>query len=160
MKAVVQRVLSATVTIDGQVVGRCGRGLLVLAAAHRDDTDREAAKMADRVAGLRVFNDADGKMNLSLADQEHHTDSNLLAVSNFTLYGETAKNRRPSFIEAAPFEDGRRLFDAFVASLKEKGLRVETGVFGADMQVQLINDGPVTVILDVPPAATKPSDSR
>ena len=160
MKAVVQRVLSASVTVDGKAVGRCGKGLLVLAAAHKDDTNREAAKMADRVAGLRIFNDADGKMNLSLADLEDHQDPHILAVSNFTVYGETAKNRRPSFIEAAPFEQGQRLFEAFIESLQEKGLRVQTGEFGADMKVEMINDGPVTVILDVPPAAAKPPESR
>lgn len=147
MKAVVQRVSSASVSVDGSVVGSIGVGLLVLAAAHRDDTEAEAGKLADRVAGLRIFNDEAGKMNLALRD----VGGSVLAVSNFTVYGETAKNRRPSFVEAAPYERGRELFDAFTAALRELGFTVEEGVFGADMKVSLLNDGPVTVILEVPP---------
>ena len=147
MKAVVQRVSSASVSVDGSVVGSIGVGLLVLAAAHRDDTEAEASKMADRVAGLRIFNDEAGKMNLSLRD----VGGSVLAVSNFTVYGDTAKNRRPSFVEAAPYDRGRELFDAFTSSLRGLGFTVEEGVFGADMKVSLLNDGPVTVILEVPP---------
>lgn len=147
MKAVVQRVSSASVSVDGSVVGASGVGLLVLAAAHRDDTLDHARKMADRVAGLRIFNDEAGKMNLSLRD----VGGSVLAVSNFTVYGETAKNRRPSFIEAAPYERGKELFEAFVSALRDLGLTVQEGVFGADMKVSLLNDGPVTVILEVAP---------
>jgi len=148
MKAIVQRVSSAEVKVDGKVVGQIDVGLLVLAAAHRLDTEAEARKLADRVLGLRIFNDEAGKMNLSLAEIP---ESGILAVSNFTVYGETSKSRRPSFIEAAPFEEGKRLFEAFVAALRERHPRVEEGVFGADMRVSLVNDGPVTVILEAPP---------
>lgn len=131
--------------VDGATVGRCGVGLLVLVAAHRDDTEANADKLADRVAGLRIFSDAEGKMNLSLADVE----GSVLAISNFTLYGDATKNRRPSFIESAPYADGERLYEAFVAALARRGVPVETGVFGAHMDVSLVNDGPVTIVLDV-----------
>lgn len=144
VKAVVQRVSSASVVVEGKTVGAIGPGLLVLVAAHREDTEINAAKMADRVKGLRIFNDAEGKMNISLAD----IGGSVLAVSNFTVYGETAKSRRPSFIESAPYAEGERLFDAFVQSLRALDVPVETGVFGAHMDVSLINDGPVTVILE------------
>lgn len=144
MKAVVQRVAWARVVVQGEVVGQCGKGLVVLAAAHRDDTPEQAAKMADRVAGLRIFNDAEGKMNLALAAVE----GSVLAVSNFTVYGETAKNRRPSFTESAPYDLGKERFDQFVEALRGMGVPVETGVFGADMKVELLNDGPVTVIVE------------
>lgn len=126
------------------MVGSCGVGLLVLVAAHREDTASNAAKLADRVKGLRIFNDGEGKMNLALAD----VGGSVLAVSNFTVYGETSKNRRPSFISSAPYEEGERLFDAFVASLRGLGVEVQTGIFGAHMDVTLVNDGPVTVIVE------------
>jgi D-tyrosyl-tRNA(Tyr) deacylase len=132
------------VAVDGAVVGRCGVGLLVLVAAHRDDTEANADKMADRVAGLRIFGDGEGKMNLSLADVE----GSVLAISNFTLYGDANKNLRPSFIESASYADGERLYEAFVAGLLRRGVPVETGVFGAHMDVSLVNDGPVTIVLD------------
>lgn len=144
MRAVVQRVSSASVSVDGKVVGSCGVGLLVLVAAHREDTESNAAKLADRVKGLRIFNDGEGKMNLALTD----VGGSVLAVSNFTVYGETSKNRRPSFISSAPYEEGERLFDAFVASLRGLGIEVQTGIFGAHMDVSLVNDGPVTVIVE------------
>ncbi|HWA84401.1 MAG TPA: D-aminoacyl-tRNA deacylase [Fimbriimonadaceae bacterium] len=146
MRAVVQRVSRASVTVDGEVVGRCGQGLLVLVAAHRDDTEREAAKLADRVAKLRIFNDGEGKMNLALGDLV--PPGSVLAVSNFTVYGETAKNRRPSFIESAPYEAGKELYESFLAALRGMGIHVETGIFGAHMDVELVNDGPVTVIVE------------
>ena len=141
-----QRVSRASVTVDGEIVGRCGRGLLVLVAAHRDDTEANAAKMADRIAKLRIFNDSEGRTNLALGDLE--PSGSVLAVSNFTVYGETAKNRRPSFIESAPFERGKELYEQFLAALRALGVEVESGVFGAMMDVELVNDGPVTVILD------------
>lgn len=144
MRSIVQRVSRAEVVVEGTVVGRCGVGLLVLVAAHREDTEVSARKMADRVKGLRIFNDAEGKMNLALAD----VGGSVLAVSNFTVYGETSKNRRPSFIQSAPYEEGQRLFEAFVAALRALDVEVETGVFGAHMEVSLVNDGPVTVILE------------
>lgn len=144
MRAIVQRVSSASVNVDGRSVGSCGVGFVVLVAALRSDTTANAEKMADRVRGLRVFNDEAGKMNLALED----VGGSVLAISNFTVAGDATKNRRPSFIDAAPFDDGRRLFDAFVESLRGMGVGVETGEFGAHMDVQLVNDGPVTVILE------------
>lgn len=148
MKAVVQRVKEAKVSVDGLVVGRCRKGLLVLAAAHRTDSEANAKKLADRIWGLRIFNDETGKLNLSLRDLNESAVASVLAVSNFTIYGETSKNRRPSFMESAPFEQGREIFDHFVEALRSIGCIVETGEFGADMQVELVNDGPVTVIVD------------
>lgn len=147
MRAVVQRVTEARVSVDGEVVGRCGPGLAVFVGAHRDDDAERAAKMADRVWGLRILADQEGKMNLALRDLEP-PGGGVLAISNFTVYGETAKNRRPSFVEAAPYEQGRALFESFVASLRGLGCSVETGVFGAHMDVSLVNDGPVTLILE------------
>ncbi len=146
MRAVVQRVSRAQVTVDGRTTGEIGQGLLVLVAAHRDDTEQNAAKMADRVAKLRIFNDGEGKMNLALGDLE--PKGAVLAVSNFTVYGETSKNRRPSFIDSAPYERGEQLYEAFLSSLRALGIEVQTGEFGAHMEVDLVNDGPVTVILD------------
>lgn len=145
MRAVVQRVHSAKVTVDGKVVGSCGRGLLVLVAAHRDDTEANAAKMADRVWGMRIFNDEAGKMNVALKDLPD--PKGVLAVSNFTVYGDTTQ-RRPSFSDSAPYEAGEHLFNRFVDHLRALGCHVETGVFGAHMDVELINDGPVTLIAD------------
>jgi D-tyrosyl-tRNA(Tyr) deacylase len=144
VRAIVQRVSSATVSVDGRIVGQCGVGLLVLVAAHKNDSEANADKMADRIKGLRIFNDSDGKMNLSLAEVE----GGVLAVSNFTAYGETAKGRRPSFVESAPYDHGELMFNRFVTSLKTLGVRVETGEFGANMKVALVNDGPVTVIVE------------
>lgn len=145
MRAVVQRVLSASVVVEGTVVGRIGPGLLVLVGAHKDDTESNAFKLANRIAGLRIFNDDAGKMNLSMADAGAMS---VLAVSNFTVYGDAIASRRPSFISAAPFEQGRELFEAFVKALEVEGIQVETGKFGADMKVSLVNDGPVTLVID------------
>lgn len=144
MRAIVQRVSSASVVVDGATVGACETGLLVLVAAHREDTPERARKMADKIQGLRIFNDAEGKMNLALAD----VGGSVLAVSNFTVYGETAKNRRPSFIESAPYAEGETLFNAMVEELRARCVAVQTGIFGADMKVSLVNDGPVTVIVE------------
>jgi len=144
MRAIVQRVSSASVTVDVRVVGSCGVGFVVLVAALRTDTVANAEKMADRVRGLRIFNDEAGKMNLALAD----VGGSVLAISNFTVAGDANKNRRPSFIDAAPYEEGRHLFDGFVDALRRMGVTVATGEFGAHMDVELVNDGPVTVILE------------
>ncbi len=148
MKAVVQRVSSASVSVDGKVVGAIGAGFLVLAGAHRDDTEQDAAKLADRIVGMRIFNDESGKMNLALKE----VGGSILAVSNFTLYGDAMKQRRPSFIAAAPFDRGKELFDSFTASLRAMGCHVEEGIFGADMKVEVLNDGPVTLVVEVPPS--------
>ncbi len=147
MRAVVQRVARASVKVDGKTVGSCGPGLLVLVGAHKDDTEQNAAKLADRIAGLRIFGDEQGKMNLSFADVDSE-GTQVLAVSNFTVYGDAMKSRRPSFVASAGYDDGERLFDRFVDELREKGIRTETGEFGAMMDVELLNDGPVTLVID------------
>lgn len=145
MRAVVQRVAWAKVSVDGEVVGSCGHGLLALIAAGKEDSPEAPAKMASKIATLRIFNDPDDKMNLSVQD----VGGSVLAISNFTVYGDAAKQRRPSFMAAAGYEDGRALFDATLEELKKLGLPTQTGVFGADMKVELLNDGPVTLILEV-----------
>jgi D-tyrosyl-tRNA(Tyr) deacylase len=144
MRAVVQRVRRASVTIDGTVVGQIDRGLLVLLGVTHADTPEAAAWLGDKIVGLRIFNDADGKMNLALAD----VGGAVLVVSQFTLYGDCQKGRRPSFIDAARPETAIPLYETFVNAVKALGVPVATGQFGADMQVELVNDGPVTLILE------------
>lgn len=144
MRAVIQRVTEACVDVDGNVVGTIGRGFLALIGVGRDDTEDDATTIAGKIAGLRVFNDAAGDMNLALAD----VDGAVLAVSQFTLHGDARKGRRPSFIDAAPGEAARPLFDRVVTLLRREGVEVATGVFGAQMRVSLVNDGPVTILLD------------
>lgn len=144
MRAVVQRVAQASVEVDGQTVGQIGRGLLVLLGVGQRDTLEDAAYLARKIAGLRVFADAEGKMNLALAD----VGGGVLVVSQFTLYGDTRKGNRPSFVEAASPNQGKQLYERFCDLLAQQGVHVETGVFQAHMQVHLINDGPVTLWLD------------
>lgn len=144
MRAVVQRVSEASVTVEGERVSQMGPGLLVLLGVGKGDGAEDAAWMADKLAGLRIFEDAQGKMNLSLLE----THRSLLVVSQFTLYGDARKGRRPSFIEAAEPETARALYEDVCARLKGLGLQVGTGVFRADMKVALVNDGPVTLLLD------------
>ena len=144
MRAVVQRVSRASVSVNGRVTGSIGRGLLVLAGFAPTDVPEQVEWMADKIAGLRVFADADGKMNRDLAA----VDGAVLVVSQFTLYGDASKGRRPSFIGAAPPEVAIPLYQALIAALRNRGLRVETGEFGAMMDVELVNDGPVTIILE------------
>lgn len=144
MRAVVQRVSRAKVTVDGRVTGEIGQGLLVLLGVSVNDNTASADYLVEKVIGLRIFDDVDGKMNLSLTD----TGRGLLVVSQFTLYGDTRHGRRPSFISAAKGEDAVHLYEYFVAKCREIVTKVETGEFGATMDVELINDGPVTIILD------------
>ena len=144
MRAVVQRVARARVVIDGETVGEIGRGLLVLLGVTHADTAEAAAWLADKVVGLRIFNDADGKMNLGVAE----VGGGVLVVSQFTLYGDCQKGRRPSFIDAARPEVAIPLYEAFVNGVKALGVPAATGRFGAMMQVELVNDGPVTLIVD------------
>jgi D-tyrosyl-tRNA(Tyr) deacylase len=151
MRAVVQRVLRSSVTVDGEIVGQIERGLLVLLGVHRNDTPEQARWLADKVAGLRIFQDADGKMNVSVQD----AGGGVLAVSQFTLYGDCQKGRRPSFIDAAQPETAQPLYEQFTNHLRALGIPVATGRFGADMQVELVNDGPVTIIIDTPHAAPR-----
>jgi len=146
MRAVVQRVSSARVLVDGQITGQIGRGLLVLVAIRHDEISRDVGWMAEKIVNLRLFEDASGKMNLSVAD----VGGGILAVSQFTLYGDCRRGRRPSYSEAAPPAMAQAFYDEFVSNLRESGLLVQEGVFQAQMDVQLTNDGPVTVLLDSP----------
>ncbi len=143
MRAVVTRVLSASVTIDGAEVAKIGKGFLVLLGVHVDDTEEQAAKIADKICGLRVFEDENGKMNISPGDAE----AELLIVSQFTLYADCS-SRRPGFTQAARPEVSKPLYEKVVALCRERGFHVETGQFGADMKVASVNDGPVTILLD------------
>ena len=139
-----QRVAEASVAVDGAVIGRTGPGLLVLVCAMRGDTDANARDLAARTARLRVFRDAAGRMNRSLLD----AGGGALVVSQFTLAADTSRGNRPGFSAAAAPEDGRRLYEVYVEALRAEGVAVETGRFGADMAVSLVNDGPVTLMLE------------
>ena len=144
MRACVQRVSRASVTIRGAVVGRIDQGLLVLLGVGQDDSDDDARYLADKICTLRIFNDEDGKMNRSLQDGGY----SLLVVSQFTLFGDVRKGRRPSFTAAASPELAERLYETFVAAAGVRGIPVETGRFREHMDVELVNDGPVTILLD------------
>lgn len=144
MRAVVQRVSQASVTVDGDVVGQIDRGLLVLLGVASDDTQEDANLVADKIVGLRIFPDAEGKMNLSLVD----IGGGLLLVSQFTLLGDCRRGRRPSFIAAARPEMARTLYEAVAAEIRGRGIPVATGRFQEHMDVALVNDGPVTLLLD------------
>ena len=144
MRVLLQRVARAEVRVDGRSTGRIDRGYLLLLGITHDDDEARLVWMAEKVAGLRLFSDAEDKMNLSLAD----VGGAVLVVSQFTLYGDAAKGRRPSFIDAARPEVAIPLYERFIALLRERGLTVATGEFGAMMQVELINDGPVTLWLE------------
>ena len=144
MRAVIQRVTRASVTVDGRVAGEIGTGLLVLLGVSKTDTSESAAYLAEKIANLRIFSDEAGKMNLSVLD----AGGSALVVSQFTLYGDTRGGRRPSFIQAAPPEEANLLYQEFVRSMRALGVKVETGVFQAHMQVEMVNDGPVTILLD------------
>jgi D-tyrosyl-tRNA(Tyr) deacylase len=144
MRAVVQRVSRACVVVDAETIGKIGPGLVVLLAVGRNDDAATASSMAEKIVNLRIFNDDLGKMNRSLLD----AGGAVLAISQFTLYGDARGQRRPSFMEAAPPEKGKELYEEFVSALKALGVRVETGVFQAHLSVELVNDGPVTILLD------------
>lgn len=144
MRAVLTRVRRAGVTIDGAVTGSIGRGFLILLGVGQNDTEAECVKLADKLTGLRIFDDDDGKMNWSLSD----VGGEILVISQFTLYGNCRKGRRPEFLSAARPDTAIPLYEKFVAVCRDKGFHVETGVFGADMQVESVNDGPVTLIVD------------
>ena len=144
MRAVVQRVTRAEVRVEGRVVGAVGRGMLVLLGVGKNDTVRDAQSLADKILNLRVFDDPDGRMNLSLLE----TRGEVLCVSQFTLYGDCRKGRRPSYDQAARPEAAVGLYEAFVDAARAGGITVETGQFQAMMEVELVNDGPVTLLLD------------
>ena len=144
MKGLIQRVTSAQVAVEGDVVGSINEGILLLLGVENDDTEARADKLIDRIINYRIFGDDDGKMNRSL----HDIDGDLLIVSQFTLVADTAKGRRPGFSKGATPEQGDALYQHVIKRAKESGVRVETGRFGADMKVSLINDGPVTFMLE------------
>jgi D-tyrosyl-tRNA(Tyr) deacylase len=144
MRAVVQRVTSATVKVGGETRGVIGGGLMVLLGVGRDDTDEDAAFMADRIVGMRIFADSDGKMNLALGA----AGGAMLIVSQFTLMADTSHGRRPSFTAAAAPDDARRLYRRFIDAVGRMGIHTEEGEFGATMEVALVNDGPVTIMID------------
>jgi len=144
MRAVVQRVLEASVQVDGETVASIGRGLLVLAGLHESDTEQDMDYIIGKLLGVRIFNDAGGIMNLSVAD----TGGEILLVSQFTLYGDARKGKRPSYSSAMKPEMAREAFNAFVARCRSLYDRTKSGVFGADMKVFLVNDGPVTILID------------
>ncbi|CEG27990.1 D-aminoacyl-tRNA deacylase [Bacillus sp. B-jedd] len=144
MRAVVQRSKEASVAVNGEVAGAISRGLVILLGVTHEDTEADAAFLADKIANLRIYEDESGKMNLSLLE----VGGEILSVSQFTLYGDCRKGRRPNFMAAARPELANPLYETFNQLLREKGIKVETGVFGAMMDVSLVNDGPVTLILD------------
>jgi D-tyrosyl-tRNA(Tyr) deacylase len=144
MRAVVQRVSRAQVMVNGEITGQIGLGLLVLLGVGRDDTEADATYLAEKIAGLRVFEDDHGKMNRSVQD----AGGSVLAVSQFTLYGDVRRGKRPSFDAAAPPEKARQLYEFFVDQIRAAGLRCETGRFQEMMKVELVNEGPITILLD------------
>jgi D-aminoacyl-tRNA deacylase len=144
MKAVIQRVSSANVVVEGKIVGEIERGFLVLLGVKRGDTQEDAAYLARKIARLRVFNDEAGKMNLSL----EQVGGAVLAVSQFTLYADTRDGNRPGFSQAASPDDGNRLYKTFCEMLRNENLEVQTGIFQTEMKVSLVNDGPVTIVID------------
>jgi len=144
MRAVVQRVSRAKVTVDGKVTGEIGQGVLLLLGVAETDTEDDVRYLVDKTLNLRIFEDSEGKMNLSLLDIE----GGLLVVSQFTVYGDTRRGRRPSFIDAAPPERANELYELFVSESRKQVSKVATGVFQAMMDVELVNDGPVTILID------------
>lgn len=145
MRAVIQRVKKASVQIGGKLSGQINAGLLVLFAVHQDDKEETAAKLAEKIINLRIFSDQEGKMNLSLKD----INGEILVVSQFTLYGDSKKGNRPSFIKSAKPEKAKPMYEKFINYFKQQGIRTATGEFGAFMEIGLINDGPVTIILEL-----------
>lgn len=144
MRIVLQRVTSAAVKVDGKVCGKIGTGYIVLLGIGKEDTEEDCRRLADKVMNLRIFSDENDKINLSLSD----VDGELLVVSQFTLYADCRKGNRPNFIQAGAPDEAERLYKYFAEYCRSKGKHVETGIFGADMKVELVNDGPFTVILE------------
>jgi D-tyrosyl-tRNA(Tyr) deacylase len=146
MRAVVQRVRSATVSVDGETFANIGKGLVVLLGIRVGDAGKDSEWMASKLTNLRIFDDSDGKLNMSVLD----AGGEMLMVSNFTVYGDASKGRRPSFVESASYEDGRTLFEDCCNRVASLGVPVSTGVYGAAMAVSLTNDGPVTILIETP----------
>lgn len=144
MRTVIQRVTKASVSVDGNVVGNIGPGMVVLVGVEKDDSEKDIAYVAEKIAGLRIFEDSSGKMNLSIKD----TGGEVLAISQFTLYGDCRKGRRPSYTRAAGGDFARQCYESFIAEIAERGIPVRIGVFGAMMDVHIENSGPVTLLID------------
>lgn len=144
MRIVLQRVTSASVRVDGEIIGSIGTGFLLLFGAGHEDTEEDCRRLGDKISGLRIFSDENGKINLDLES----VGGEILVVPQFTLYADCRKGNRPNFIQAAKPDEANRLYEYFVGYLRSKGKHVETGSFGADMKVELLNDGPFTVILE------------
>ena len=144
MRAILQRVSNASVKVDGKLISEIGKGILVFLGVCDDDTQEDLVYLADKVSGLRIFEDSDEKMNLSVVD----IDGEILVVSQFTLYGDCRKGKRPSFSSAGKPDYANEMYEKFIKYLEEKGMKVGHGIFGADMKVELLNDGPVTLMLD------------
>ncbi len=144
MRAVIQRVTEASVSVDGKVVGSIGPGMVVLLGVEKDDSEKDVAYVAEKISGLRIFDDSSGRMNLSVED----TGREILAISQFTLYGDCRKGRRPSYTRAAGEDLAKGLYELFIAKLTERGIPVKSGVFGAHMDVHIANCGPVTLLVD------------
>lgn len=144
MRAVLQRVSHASVAVDGEIKGKIGKGLLVFLAVCDEDTENDLIYLADKITGLRIFEDENEKMNLSLEDIK----GEILIISQFTLYGDCRKGKRPSFTSAGKPDYAEKMYEKFIEYIKEKGIYTQSGVFGADMKVELLNDGPVTILLD------------
>lgn len=144
MRGIIQRVKSSSVKVDGKITGEINKGIMILFGVGKEDSDKDLDYLVDKTVNLRIFNDDDGKMNLSVKDIK----GEILIIPQFTLYGDVRKGRRPSFTDSASPEIGKEYFEKFIDRLKNEGLKVESGIFGADMDVELINNGPVTIILD------------
>ena len=144
MRAVVQRVTYSSVKVDGEIVGEINKGFNVMLGISKEDTEEDMKNIKDKIINLRVFNDENDKMNLSLLDVK----GELLLISQFTLYGDARKGRRPNFMNALGGDEARKLYEKFIEMMKDTGLKVQTGIFGADMKVDIKNDGPVTILLD------------
>ena len=144
MRAIIQRVTEASVSVDGNIAGSIGPGMVVLLGIEKDDSEKDVAYIAEKISGLRIFEDSSGRMNLSIED----TGGEILAISQFTLYGDTRKGRRPSYTRAAGGDLAKRFYELFIVKLTERGIPVKTGVFGARMDVHIVNCGPVTLLID------------
>lgn len=144
MRAVVQRVKKASCTVDDEIVGKIDKGLLLFLGIGQEDDNKDLDYLVEKVLGLRIFSDKDGKMNLSLED----IDGEILIISQFTLYGDVRKGKRPSFSKSSPPELGEKYYNDFINEVQRRGIKAETGIFGAHMDIELVNDGPVTILLD------------